>query len=93
MMWEKYMYFLNSPSKFENLCWWKKNINTKNNTNKLRCKNCAPFKIKIIDKVNKDNRSIIFDILKLINERGEFYLGTLSTQWFVEKSSNLEAMI
>ena len=50
MMWEKYMYFLNSPSKFENLCWWKKNINTKNNTIKLRCKNCAPFKIKIIDK-------------------------------------------
>ena len=49
--------------------------------------------LKIIDKVNKDNRSIIFDILKLINERGEFYLGTLSTQWFVEKSSNLEAMI
>ena len=46
--------------------------------------------LKIIDKVNKDNRSIIFDILKLINERGEFYLGTLSTQWFVEKSSNLE---
>ena len=52
MMWEKYMYFLNSPSKFENICWWKKNIkeNPKNNTIKLRCKNCAPFKIKIIDK-------------------------------------------
>ena len=52
MMWEKYMYFLNSPSKLENICWWKKNIkeNAKNNAMKLRCKNCAPFKIKIIDK-------------------------------------------
>ena len=52
MMWEKYMYFLNSPAKFENICWWKKNIkeNSKNNTIKLRCKNCAPFKIKLIDK-------------------------------------------
>ena len=48
MMWEKYMYFLNSPAKFENICWWKKNI--KNNMTKLRCKNCAPFKIKLIDK-------------------------------------------
>ena len=52
MMWEKYMYFLNSPSKLENICWWRKNIkeNAKNNTIKLRCKNCAPFRIKIIDK-------------------------------------------
>ena len=52
MMWEKYMYFLNSPAKFENICWWKKSTkeNSKNNAIKLRCKNCAPFKIKIIDK-------------------------------------------
>ena len=35
--------------------------------------------LKIIDKVNKEPRSLIFDILKLINERGEFDLGTLST--------------
>ena len=53
IMWEKYMYFLNSPAKFENICWWKKNIkeNSKNNTIKLRCRNCAPFKIKLIDKI------------------------------------------
>ena len=43
--------------------------------------------INILEKVNKDNRSIIFDILKLINERGEFDLGTLSTIWFEEKGS------
>ena len=46
--------------------------------------------LNIIDKVNKVNRSLIFDILKLINERGEFDLGTLSSQWFAEKSNNLE---
>ena len=43
--------------------------------------------LKIIDKVNKELRSLIFDILILINERGEFDLGTLSSQWFVEKSN------
>ena len=43
--------------------------------------------INILEKINKDNRSIIFDILKLINERGEFDLGTLSKIWFEEKSS------
>ena len=41
--------------------------------------------LKIIDKVNKEHRSLIFDILKLINERGEFDLNTLSSQWFLEK--------
>ena len=46
--------------------------------------------LNIIDKVSKNNRSIIFDILKLINERGEFDLGTLSSDWFTEKSNNLE---
>lgn len=45
--------------------------------------------LKIIDKVNKEPRSLIFDILKLINERGEFDLGTLSTQWFMEKVDSL----
>ena len=29
IMWEKYMYFLNSPSKYETICWWKKNTITK----------------------------------------------------------------
>ena len=48
MMWEKYMYFLNSPSKFENVCWWK--MNSKTNTIKLKNKIYSPFKIKIIDK-------------------------------------------
>ena len=41
----------------------------------------------ILEKINKDNRSIIFDILKLINKRGEFDLGTLSKIWFEEKAS------
>ena len=45
--------------------------------------------LKIIDKVNKEPRSLIFDILKLINERGEFDLGTLSSQWFMEKVDSL----
>ena len=44
--------------------------------------------IKIIDKLNRDQRSLIFDILKLINERGEFDLGTLSTKWFKDKNKN-----
>ena len=43
--------------------------------------------LNILEKVNKDNRSIIFDILRLINERGEFDLNTLSSQWFEEKNS------
>ena len=52
IIWEKYMYFLNSPSKFENYCWWKKNFkeNLKLYANKIKCKNCAPFKLKMIDK-------------------------------------------
>ena len=33
--------------------------------------------IQIIDKLNKDQRNLIFDIIKLINDRGEFSLGTL----------------
>ena len=61
MMWEKYMYFLNSPSKFEHICWWKKNIkeSTRNSSFhvKLRCRNCAPFKIKII---NKNTHACVF---------------------------------
>ena len=41
--------------------------------------------LNIIEKVSKEQRSLIFDILKLINERGEFDLGTLSSSWFIEK--------
>ena len=39
----------------------------------------------IVEKVDKEKRKIIFDILKLINERGEFDLETLSTDWFEGK--------
>ena len=38
--------------------------------------------IKIIDKLNKDQRNLIFEILKLINDRSEFDLGTISSKWF-----------
>ena len=44
--------------------------------------------IKIIDKLNRDQRNLIFEILKLINERGELDLGTLSTKWFKDKNQN-----
>ena len=44
--------------------------------------------LKIIDKLNKDQRSLIFEILKLINDRSEFDLGTLSTKWFKDKNPN-----
>ena len=64
IMWEKYMYFLNSPSKFESICWWKKstkeiiksntlNLNIKTdykNKEKDKSSYYSPFKIKIIDK-------------------------------------------
>jgi len=44
--------------------------------------------IKIIDKLNKDQRNLIFEILKLINERSEFDIGTISTKWFKDKNQN-----
>jgi hypothetical protein len=44
--------------------------------------------IKIIDKLNRDQRNLIFEILKLINERSELDLGTLSTKWFKDKNTN-----
>ena len=44
----------------------------------------------IVEKVDKEKRKIIFDILKLINERGEFDLGTLSKSWFEEKNNSNE---
>ena len=43
--------------------------------------------LNIIEKVTKENRNLIFDILKLINVRGEFDLGTLTRYWFVDKNS------
>ena len=42
--------------------------------------------MKIIDKLNKDQRNLIFDIVNLINERGELNLGTLSSKWFKDKN-------
>ena len=39
----------------------------------------------IVEKVDKEKRKIIFEIFRLINERGEFDLGTLSKSWFEEK--------
>ena len=44
----------------------------------------------IVDKVDKEKRKIIFEILRLINERGEFDLGTLSTDWFQEIKNSEE---
>ena len=44
--------------------------------------------IKIIDKLNKDQRNLIFEILKLINDRSEFDLGTISSKWFKDKNTN-----
>ena len=44
--------------------------------------------MKIIDKLNKDQRNLIFEILKLINDRSEFDLGTLSNKWFKDKNKN-----
>ncbi|MBQ4045942.1 MAG: 2-hydroxyglutaryl-CoA dehydratase, partial [Lachnospiraceae bacterium] len=44
--------------------------------------------MKIIDKLNKDQRNLIFEILKLINERSEFDIGTISTKWFRDKNQN-----
>jgi hypothetical protein len=58
IIWEKYMYFLNSPSKFEAICWWKKGLKdlTKSSTMKTsfnlnnKGKDYSPFTIKIINK-------------------------------------------
>ena len=60
LIWEKFMYFLNSPSKYESICWWKKDIKNisksltiklnNNNNSKNKEKDFYPFKIKIIDK-------------------------------------------
>ena len=41
--------------------------------------------IDVVDKLNNEQRSLIFQILKVINERGELDLSTVSNKWFVEK--------
>ena len=62
MMWEKYMYFCDVPSKLENNLWWRNYINKdmeeisneNDEESKKEAKNknnlCSPFIIKIIDK-------------------------------------------
>ena len=55
IIWDKYMYFLNSPSKFENSAWWKTSERklSRAQTYKKKSKyitNFDPFKIKIINK-------------------------------------------
>ena len=41
--------------------------------------------LELIDKLNMEQRNCCFDILKLIHERSEFDLGTLSLKWFKDK--------
>ena len=69
MIWEKYMYFLDSPTKYESVLWWQKftssssndgvmRVNThKSNTNNFNVSsldcNSIPFAIKIIKKSTK----------------------------------------
>ena len=48
MIWEKYMYFLDRP--YNKYLWWKSDNIENNNENTF--KNCSPFMIKIIQKVN-----------------------------------------
>ena len=40
--------------------------------------------IEVIDKLNTDQRIVTFQILKIINERSEFDLGTISKKWFID---------
>ena len=40
--------------------------------------------IEVIDKLNPDQRIVSFQILKTINERSEFDLGTLYKKWFID---------
>ena len=40
--------------------------------------------IDVVDKFNKEPKVITVQILKIINQRSEFDLGTLSTKWFIE---------
>ena len=41
--------------------------------------------IDVLDKLNLEQRTSIFQILKIINERSEFDLGTIYTKWFSDK--------
>jgi hypothetical protein len=38
--------------------------------------------LEIIDKLNLEQRKVSFEILKLLNERSEFDLGTVTSKWF-----------
>ena len=49
MIWEKYMYFLDKPD--NKYLWWKYNKNIENN-NEINIKNCSPFMLKFVNKIN-----------------------------------------
>ena len=58
MIWEKYMYFCDMPTKLENFIWWRINIKeteeNKNNENEnIKIRYCSPFILKIINKTTK----------------------------------------
>ena len=38
--------------------------------------------LEVIDKLNLEQRKVSFEILKLLNERSEFDLGTVTSKWF-----------
>ena len=55
LIWEKFEYFLDSPSKYKNNLWWKGNIKITNSRinsgrNSNKNKPCSPFVIKILKK-------------------------------------------
>ena len=63
IMWEKYMYFLNSPSKYESICWWKKITNMKeiikSNTLNLNINN------KLIENYSNNNKEKNYSPFKI----------------------------
>ena len=55
LIWEKFEYFFDSPSKYKNNLWWKGNIKTSNvklnsGRNNNKNKPCSPFVLKILKK-------------------------------------------
>ena len=53
ILWEKFEYFLNNPTKYENYLWWKGTIDLSKKNNLPEFKSCSPFVIKIIKKNTK----------------------------------------
>ena len=50
MIWEKYNYFLDVPSRYEKKLWWKNVIANNKNMGKHGLKYCSPFVLKILNK-------------------------------------------